>query len=346
MIEFSTFVVLGINFFLWYNTLIIMGFSDDDIRDKIKYNIARVLWYFLHKFSIIQLKSQKYIINPIYTYLYKPIQYILSSKYYDIYRIILVKDGREIIKLKRKDDLINTGYEYDFIMYHTDAYNVLMLENINDLPDLVQIDRNILKTNVSFLCCQMTAMFESTKIIKLFELSDFLLNNNKILTRDFVKWYCKKHFHNEEWVQLYDFDNYTINLMDNEVNEVNIDSTQFIVLRENTYNVYNNEKYHTNEYEISNNLENMKDDNDNEKEHEEIVNEQKDIGALNQDELKERWGNVMDLFKTDEKPTTKDENEITEVKHTELQKYTNDSSSSLELEECSDGDKNLIKIYC
>jgi hypothetical protein len=368
MLEFSTFVVIGINFFLWYNALLMMGFSEDDIRDKIKYNFARVAWYILHKFSIIQLRSQKYIINPVYNYLYKPIQYILTSKYHGMYRIVLVKDGRELMKLKRKDDLINKNYDFDFILYHNDSFNTLILDSVNDIPDLIHIDSNILKTNVSFLCCQMTAEFESTKVTKLFELSDFLLNNNKILTRDFVKWYCKKHFHNEEWVHLYDFDNYSINLIDNEVNEINIDSTQFIVLRENTYNVYKNEKYEVKKDESDNEESEHDNEEESEVENEQVDNDKvedvkevtltQNVGAMEQSELKERWCSLTEICKlaneikneesvqNEESFTTKYQNDNIELPYTDLRKYTNDSSSSLEIEECSDGDKNVIKIYC
>lgn len=238
MLSITDFVMLGFNLFMWYNVMRMLGFRDNDIIDNLKHNMAESFWFVLHKFSIVQLKTHKYIITPFNNYFYKPLQYFLSTTQTTYYKIVFIKDGREILRVKSKDQIKNKGIEYDFILYYTNKFNILILDLIDDIPDVNYIDSSIFKTKVNFMCCQMIAETGEEQIKKVFELDEFLLNNNQILCKNFVKWYCYKHFSREKWVETFNFIDYKINIIDNDVNEYEINSNQYLTIRENECKVY------------------------------------------------------------------------------------------------------------
>lgn len=238
MLNISDFIMLGVNLLMWYNVMLMLGFTNNDIIDNIKHNIAESFWFILNKFSIIQLKTHKYIITPFNIYFYKPIQHFLSTTQTTYYKIVFIKDGREILRVKSKDQIKNKDIDYDFILYYTNKFAILVLDIIDDIPDVSFIDPSIFKTKVSFMCCQMVAETGEEQIRKVFELDEFLLNNNEILSKNFVKWYCYKHFSREKWIKSFNFVDYKINIIDNDVNEYEINSNQYLTIRENECKVY------------------------------------------------------------------------------------------------------------
>lgn len=236
MLGLSDFIIFGFNLVMWYNVMLMLGFTNEEIKDKIKHDIAELTWWLLHKVSIVQLKTHKYIIQPLEYYVYQPIQHFLSTQNIH-YKIVFVESGREILKVKSKSH-IPENIEFDFILYYLNSFNTLVFENISDIPDIDFIDTKCLKSNVKFMCCQMIAEVGEERIKKVFELDEFLSRNNDILSSDFVKWYCYKHFPREDWIKTFNFVDYTIDVIDNNVNEFKIKNNQLLTIRKDDCKVY------------------------------------------------------------------------------------------------------------
>ena len=141
---------------------------------------------------------------------------------------------------KKKSNIsTNDVTEYDFILFHPLNEGIMILNNINDIPDINEVDHSILETNVNFMCCQLSIKLNNDKLFtRTLVINDFFVNSNKILDDCFVKWYCNKHFSTE--INLSDVKNYKINIIDNEINEIELSPNEFIVINKNSYNVNKN----------------------------------------------------------------------------------------------------------
>jgi hypothetical protein len=210
--------------------------------DDIEHFATTIGWNILRTYSKIHIFSNNYIVTPFKHHLTPLIQYVnrnfVHATEKDI--IIFVKDGNEILKYKNKNLISSKDIkEYDFILFCPLNENILILDNINNIPDTdVQPDDPTLHTTCGFMCCQITITLKNENIIKkTFELEDFCVNSNKILDENFVKWYCKKHFPND--FDISDMKTYKINMIDNDVNEVLLGPDEFVVIDKSSYKVYN-----------------------------------------------------------------------------------------------------------
>ena len=62
-------------------------------------------------------------------------------------------------------------------------------------------------------------------------LRPFFVVENRILNRDFIKWYLKVNYNKN----LEDTDNYVVHIIDNNVNQISIESDEYIKLNKDNY---------------------------------------------------------------------------------------------------------------
>ena len=246
-------IIVLMNFVIGMNLVIRNGINRNFIHDninninnikvfvnKLNNNLINISWEVLKVFGKICIFSDNYVIKPFNKFISKPVIKIIHYLEPEKNRIIFVKDGKEILSYKKKSNIsTNDVTEYDFILFHPLNESIMILNNINDIPDINEVDHSILETNVNFMCCQLSIKLNNDKLFtRTLVINDFFVNSNKILDNCFVKWYCNKHFSTE--INLSDVKNYKINIIDNEINEIELSPNEFIVINKNSYNVNKN----------------------------------------------------------------------------------------------------------
>ena len=90
------------------------------------------------------------------------------------------------------------------------------------------------KSNVSFLTIELAC---NNHVYSISLDKSFFYVNNQILSTAFIKYYFQHNLPNENL--LISYDDYTIHLMDNNINTFTIQNNQYITLSENSYQIEN-----------------------------------------------------------------------------------------------------------
>jgi len=220
-----------------YNFVVEQDWTYDDFENY----ATTVCWNILRTYGKIQIFSKNYIISPFKCYVLPSLTNVIKLVTFETPHIVFVKDGNEISSYAKKSMIYYKNVnEYDFILFYPKSKGTMILNNINDIPDTNDVDHRLLNTTVRFMCCQITVTLTNDKMIKKsVEINDFCLNSNKILDEAFVKWYCKKHFHNDFDVK--EMKTYNLNLLDNHVNNVFLDPSKFISISADAYSIDSNQ---------------------------------------------------------------------------------------------------------
>ena len=203
--------------------------------DMVKANVAYYGWYVLEFCSKVEMKSQQ-------AYRYAKQYFPAINKKKEDSFITLVKDGEEIskyefnefMKLKEEGKII-TG-SYDFILYEVpitdnDKYDRYIVR-YNQHIDIIEIEYNALN---EFNFNVMQFKFKNTDVTynMHFNKNLFMMNNNILFDRDFLKWYMNK-YHN---AIVQNEDKYTVSFIDHTMS--------YTILTENDYIVIKNKSYDT-----------------------------------------------------------------------------------------------------
>ena len=148
------------NFILNFNNINLINSTQfynrcNSLIEEIETNFMDVAWQIFRIYGKIHILSNNYIIKPFNYYIYSPstklFQYFIKDDC-----IVFVKDGEEILSYNKKSNIITKDIsEYDFILFYPKNQKIMILDNINDIPDINEIDHSILETNVGFMCCQI-----------------------------------------------------------------------------------------------------------------------------------------------------------------------------------------------
>lgn len=243
-----------------------------DLLEFIYKNKLDILWILLNYLSFIQIKIQKYIFNPLNNNFILPIKTFLYDKKTLI--IIENGKEVNILTLKMFNDRIitnnflinNYDISCDFIIFNTNNisnkyrfendYNnfykknsIILCDNINDFIEIYnnynfnnlteiekyyELFKEHFKTNVSFLVCNLIYNNNCYQI----DINPFILYNNKILTYNFIKWYILNYTDiatNNNFNERDFFNNYKINIMDDNICEIIINNSNYILIKKNKY---------------------------------------------------------------------------------------------------------------
>lgn len=253
-------ILIGLLTFLGYNIIIYVYENQLDI-----------MWKTMKCFSIIQINYNKYIYFPVQNNLCIPIKNYFYSKNV----LTFVNNGNEIFKLNlnmfHNEMYISNKYNpyynfsYDFIFlninnlynkisYHDNyssnknnsimiynnsidllkTYNTFELNRFNRNYNKYKKFRDYFKTNVKFLVCNLMYNNNCYPI----DINPYIVYNNKILTYNFIKWYIINHtdITKEPNFNLnHFFDTYKIYIMDDNICEIYIHKSNYIMIEKNTY---------------------------------------------------------------------------------------------------------------
>jgi hypothetical protein len=249
--------VIGVNYFIC-GILLLNGIqlinNKFKFADKIKNfiddlelneNHGNFLWELLHLYSRASITFNQYILLPTNKYIVTPFSNIIEGSVLDVDRIIFVSDGNPVLKFKSKASMINylrkerkrdVTTEYDFILFYPKNQNTMILDNINDIPDINHVDKKHINSNVGFMACQLIIHRADGDIKKHLSLDEYMINGNEILSREFVLWYCKTFF-KDEFLNINELKNYTIHLLDNNVNEFKLTQNDSIKIHVDGFTV-------------------------------------------------------------------------------------------------------------
>lgn len=203
---------------------------------KIKTYAAYYGWYILEYASRIEIKARN---------AYMQIKQYLpaSGNEEEKSRIIIVKDGEEIathdfndfITLRESTDLTNT---YDFIMYampivNNDKFDTYIMR-YNNHADIMKVTYK--KVNdFNFNVIQFKFKDDTKTYNIVFNKNQFIIHNNILFDRDFLKWYMRKYY--DKTIQ--DEDKYTITFFDHAMNYIEITDLHYIMINNKSYCIVN-----------------------------------------------------------------------------------------------------------
>jgi hypothetical protein len=197
--------------------------------NKIKTLAINYGWQFLEMCSKVELKAID---------MYKKIKpYFPKKEEKSI--ITVVHDGDEINKYEFNDFIknnINQGY--DFVLYEiplsdNNKYDkcILRYDNHKDIEEIVELNAN---NEVNFNVIQFNFKDVTEKIYNIkFDKTQYMVNNNILFDRKFLKWYMLKN-HN---LFVQDQDNYNITFIDHEMNYITLSENEYIVIKNNKYEI-------------------------------------------------------------------------------------------------------------
>ena len=243
----------------------------DDIELRGDHN--NFLWELLHTYSKAVIVYKKYVGTPIKQYIFTPFYTLTEGTILDIDRIIFVSNGHPVLKFKSKKSMLSflrtskkrgdPVYEYDFILFYPKNQNIMILDDINDIPDINQVANKQVNSKVEFMACQLVIHNEDGDIKKHLSLDQYMINGNEILSKEFVLWYCKTYF-GDEFVNVSNLNKYTIYLLDNNVNEITLTHNDAVKIYTNNYKIISYEDEDENdEVENDNTESNNEVENDN-----------------------------------------------------------------------------------
>ena len=303
------------NFILNFNNINLINSTQfynrcNSLIEEIETNFMDVAWQIFRIYGKIHILSNNYIIKPFNYYIYSPstklFQYFIKDDC-----IVFVKDGEEILSYNKKSNIITKDIsEYDFILFYPKNQKIMILDNINDIPDINEIDHSILETNVGFMCCQiLVELFNKEYISRTFNINEFCVNSNKILDNSFIKWYCNKNF--SDVIKINEIKNYHINLIDNDVNELTLKNDEFILIDKKSYKIYKN-KINSNDESKEDDVKEDENENENENEDEdENENENEDANEVEDENEDEDENENENEDENENENENEDENEET-----------------------------------
>jgi hypothetical protein len=213
----------------------------------IKYNaityiqnaFINISWNTFVKISKYRLLYHTHIETPLNKYIFNPISNFMNIELFESYRIFFIHNGKVNLKYKHKKHIDNQLFNlYDFILFHPKCGGSMILRSKTDIPDVNDVDKSILKTNVKFLCAQINVKLYDRDLSIAIDLHHYILNGNIILDYSFVNWYCKYYLF--ESFHFDDVIDYTIHLLDLNVTNVVIKDTQQLKINENGYIIEDN----------------------------------------------------------------------------------------------------------
>ena len=221
--EFSFFLYLAINY---------LKLNYPDQFNKL---IVCTSYNLIYYFSFAQIKFTKLLI-------------LVNDKYFDF-----IKSNPQLLeyinKLKKTEQIKNTVEyildsstivsdkkpdEFDFIIYNdTNSINKFVSHGL--LCDNVVFK----ETSYNFVLCEITVSNKTVKIDFKTQEYNFMLVNN-IINANFINYFIKKYYNCDEISETIWFD-YTLKILDQNVNEIILDASKELVLADNSYTV--NELY-------------------------------------------------------------------------------------------------------
>jgi hypothetical protein len=354
--------VIGVNYFIC-SILLLNGIQlitkNFKFTDKIKNfiddlelneNHGNFLWELLHLYSKASITLKQYILLPTKKYIVTPFSNIIEGSVLDVDRIVFVSNGNPVLKFKskasmidylRKDRKRHVTTEYDFILFYPKNQNTMILDNINDIPDINHVDKKHINSNVGFMACQLIIHRSDGDIKKHLSLDEYMINGNEILSREFVLWYCKTFFKGE-FLNIDELSNYTIHLLDNEVNDIKLTHNDTIKIYSDTYKII------TYEYDSDNVKNNNEESNENdncEKDNNEVnVNHAESKNSENV-KCEEAIGTDEEQVETVSKNSSDEEKETIEIIDRSSCLNTNNTTDVMNSEEASETNVEKITFW-
>ena len=174
---------------------------------------------FYRSFENIYINIGSYLLNiyiyiqqlysPVYTYSTYIYNYLYKDKIYKKY----IKNGNEC----------NETDKYDFILITVNNKNKLIYDNTNNILNL-----DLDKCNYEFMLVELDDNITNKKYV--LHLDGYYLVDNSLFKLDFIKYimynqYNIKNYNNQ----------YTISILDNNVDKIMITNHQYIYLDKETY---------------------------------------------------------------------------------------------------------------
>lgn len=205
--------------------------------------LYNALWNLLKYYSYVQFYINKNVIIPFYynsQIIYKQIKCIIDTPY----KYIIINDGNEIMRFKKINELIlflkkNKNNNDDNLIYYTNN-DKIYYNNINEFIHIYNMnfgDYDVVFeiSKIKFISAFITIKLKDENINLPLELKKFMLIGNKILDKSFVLWYCNKYLKLD--IDL--IENYKIDIIDQDINQIKIDINDYIKIYENYYVIHN-----------------------------------------------------------------------------------------------------------
>lgn len=240
-------------FMMFYNLSLYIGFVGllferigffNNI-DEVAYNF---IWNCLKFYSSFCLYVNKYINSPlkiVFNNKYKQIKLFLNGP---PDRFIIIRDGDEIMRFKymyqliqyylvnktiKNDDLL---YIDDKLMYYTSCFDFLKTIKNPDFLYNYDITSIFDFSSIKFMSCDIFIITKNKDLFikKSIDINNFMIVNSKLLSKSFVFWYCNKYFNlDKQYIE-----DYKIEIIDQDVDQLSIDMNDFIEIHEDEYVVH------------------------------------------------------------------------------------------------------------
>lgn len=187
------------------------------IKSNILYYLLNIFWY-IGKFIL---------------YLYSIfIKYFSSNNNNIINNIYFIKNNNIIVNINKNKLKNIPKYDYALYRYNIENYILLyILENINNLNKI----NNFEICNYQFIYVTIKVEDKTIDITNILnDRNNYLYTTNTIIFNNIFMIWLIKHKLN-----LIDYINYNIVILDNNMNEITINNKQYIKLNKNDYNIIN-----------------------------------------------------------------------------------------------------------
>lgn len=215
-----------------------------NIIHKLKNFNYSILWkfvtntYFIFYSSKFVFKKLASIMRSIfYTKQLSSIQFIKNGLI--IYELFLNNDSIVNINNILPDHIKNNDIKYDFILYNylsVEEENKIYAIRYNNYNELVDNKLTFEKSDVSFLNTILVYNEKWYEINLNTKNISYCIENNFLLDNYFIKYYINKYFN----FKLGPYEDYTIVILDNACNTINLKKYDYIILNSNDYKaIYN-----------------------------------------------------------------------------------------------------------
>jgi hypothetical protein len=226
----------------------------DKFETELYNKVYELIWRLLRVYSLINLKFKKYVTTPLNYTKHKVYTNIKTYLFNEPYKYILVRDGEEIMKFKKINQLISyylftKNAENDDLICYRDDENIYYSKikdfiyggNVVDNDNYDTNVQSIKKSSIKFMMCNIDINIKNKNLLLHRELNidNFMLVGNKILTKSFVMWYCNKYLDLDNEL----IESYKVNIIDQDVDHIEIDANSFIEIDRDEYLIH--KKRHT-----------------------------------------------------------------------------------------------------